>query len=92
MLFCVLWVKPNEVKAAANVPGNVKMVSVYPSENANFLRVVWDRTSNATNYIIYVKKNGTSGWKKIASARKDSREANVSFIPGENRSNAAIFT
>ena len=56
MLFCVLWVKPNEVKAAANVPGNVKMVSVYPSENANFLRVVWDRTSNATNYIIYVKK------------------------------------
>lgn len=84
MLFCVLWVKPNEVKAAANVPGNVKMVSVYPSENANFLRVVWDRTSNATNYIIYVKKNGTSGWKKIASARKDSREANVSFIPGKN--------
>ena len=55
---------PVSVQAAAAKPGTVKLNSI-SAPAYNKINVKWKKTSGATHYIVYYKKEGTKKWTKI---------------------------
>ena len=49
---------------AASAPGTVKLSSI-SAPDYNKINVKWKKTSGATHYIVYYKKEGTKKWTKI---------------------------
>ena len=49
---------------AASAPGTVKLSSI-SAPAYNKINVKWKKTSGATHYIVYYKKEGTKKWTKI---------------------------
>ena len=49
---------------AASAPGTVKLSSI-SAPAYNKINVKWKKTSSATHYIVYYKKEGTKKWTKI---------------------------
>ena len=62
-LLAVILVMPATIQAAS-VPGTVKLNSI-SAPAYNKINVKWKKTSGATHYIVYYKKEGTKKWTKI---------------------------
>lgn len=62
-LLAVILVMPASIQAAS-APGTVKLNSISASAY-NKINVKWKKTSGATHYIVYYKKEGTKKWTKI---------------------------
>lgn len=62
-LLAVILVMPASIQAAS-APGMVKLNSISASAY-NKINVKWKKTSGATHYIVYYKKEGTKKWTKI---------------------------
>lgn len=88
ILCCVLAcvALPGTAKAASSSakPGKVKMVSVYVDDCDTHLRVVWDRTTNATSYEIYFREVNGGKWEKGYSVKSSERECWLSYELGED--------
>ena len=61
-LLAVILLMPASIQAAS-APGTVKLSSI--SAPYNKINVKWKKTSSATHYIVYYKKEGTKKWTKI---------------------------
>ena len=58
---------PGTVKAATSVkPGTVKMVSVEADECSNTIRIIWNKTTNATSYVVYFREASGKAPKEAA--------------------------
>lgn len=73
---------PSKTQAAAVVPGKVKMVSVTADETSNQIHVVWDRTQNATNYVLYYKETKATKWKKMLTVDSSKRDCVLTYKLG----------
>lgn len=62
-LLAVILLMPATTQAAAK-PGTVKLNSI-SAPAYNKINVKWKKTSGATHYIVYYKKEGTKKWTKI---------------------------
>lgn len=62
-LLAVILVMPATIQAAS-APGTVKLSSI-SAPAYNKINVKWKKTSGATYYIVYYKKEGTKKWTKI---------------------------
>ena len=62
-LLAVILVMPATIQAAS-APGTVKLNSI-SAPAYNKINVKWKKTSGATHYIVYYKKEGTKKWTKI---------------------------
>lgn len=62
-LLAVILVMPASIQAAS-APGTVKLSSI-SAPAYNKINVKWKKTSGATHYIVYYKKEGTKKWTKI---------------------------
>lgn len=62
-LLAVILVMPASIQAAS-APGTVKLNSI-SAPAYNKINVKWKKTSGATHYIVYYKKEGTKKWTKI---------------------------
>ena len=73
MLFLAIMmitILPTSASAATNktTPGKVTLTKV-SSSAYNKITINWEKTSNATNYVIYYKKSGASKWTKLATVK-----------------------
>ena len=62
-LLAVILLMPASIQAAS-APGTVKLNSI-SAPAYNKINVKWKKTSSATHYIVYYKKEGTKKWTKI---------------------------
>lgn len=62
-LLAVILLMPASIQAAS-APGTVKLSSI-SAPAYNKINVKWKKTSGATHYIVYYKKEGTKKWTKI---------------------------
>ena len=62
-LLAVILLMPASIQAAS-APGTVKLNSI-SAPAYNKINVKWKKTSSATHYIVYYKKDGTKKWTKI---------------------------
>ena len=62
-LLAVILLMPASIQAAS-APGTVKLSSI-SAPAYNKINVKWKKTSGATHYIVYYKKEGTKKWIKI---------------------------
>ena len=62
-LLSVILLMPASIQAAS-APGTVKLSSI-SAPAYNKINVKWKKTSGATHYIVYYKKEGTKKWTKI---------------------------
>lgn len=62
-LLAVILLMPTSIQAAS-APGTVKLSSI-SAPAYNKINVKWKKTSGATHYIVYYKKEGTKKWTKI---------------------------
>lgn len=62
-MLAVILVMPASIQAAS-APGTVKLNSI-SAPAYNKINVKWKKTSGATHYIVYYKKEGTKKWTKI---------------------------
>lgn len=62
-LLAVILLMPASIQAAS-APGTVKLNSI-SAPAYNKINVKWKKTSGATHYIVYYKKEGTKKWTKI---------------------------
>ena len=62
-LICIPQALQMRTQAAAK-PGTVKLNSI-SAPAYNKINVKWKKTSSATHYIVYYKKEGTKKWTKI---------------------------
>lgn len=62
-LLAVILLMPASIQAAS-APGTVKLSSI-SAPAYNKINVKWKKTSSATHYIVYYKKEGTKKWTKI---------------------------
>ena len=62
-LLAVILLMPASIQAAS-APGTVKLNSI-SAQAYNKINVKWKKTSGATHYIVYYKKEGTKKWTKI---------------------------
>lgn len=62
-LLAVILLMPVTIQAAS-APGTVKLNSI-SAPAYNKINVKWKKTSGATHYIVYYKKEGTKKWTKI---------------------------
>lgn len=62
-LLAVILLIPASIQAAS-APGTVKLSSI-SAPTYNKINVKWKKTSGATHYIVYYKKEGTKKWTKI---------------------------
>lgn len=67
LLLCVPVALQMQPEAAGKKPGTTKLTAV-SSSAYNKITIKWKKTSNATSYNIYYRKNGAKKWIKIASA------------------------
>lgn len=63
LVLAVILLMPATTQAAAK-PGTVKLNSI-SAPAYNKINVKWKKTSSATHYIVYYKKEGTKKWTKI---------------------------
>lgn len=63
LVLAVILLMPATTQAAAK-PGTVKLNSI-SAPAYNKINVKWKKTSGATHYIVYYKKEGTKKWTKI---------------------------
>lgn len=87
VICCILacFVLPTKAMAATSAkPGKVNMVSVTADECESRMRIVWEKASNATNYVIYFKEVNGGKWKKAISVDGYQRECWLSYEPGED--------
>ncbi|MGN8755809.1 fibronectin type III domain-containing protein, partial [Blautia sp. HCP3S3_C4] len=64
LLLTVMLLIPVSVQAAAAKPGTVKLSSVKATDY-NKINIKWDKTSGATNYIVYYRESGDKKWIKV---------------------------
>ena len=72
------------VNAAQKTPGRVKMVSAYSDPDVNQVHVTWDKTTNATEYVLFYKEVGTDKWKKVLSVNSSRRDCWLNYKIGED--------
>lgn len=76
---------PGTVKAATSVkPGTVKMVSVEADECSNTIRIIWNKTTNATSYVVYLREASGGKWQKAGSMKSSERGCQITYQPGVN--------
>ena len=63
LVLAVMLLMPASIQAAS-APGTVKLNSI-SAPAYNKINVKWKKTSGATHYIVYYKKEGTKKWTKI---------------------------
>ena len=63
-LICIPQALQMRTQAAAKKPGTVKLSSVKVVDY-NKINIKWEKTSGATNYIVYYKKAGSGKWIKV---------------------------
>ena len=63
-LICIPQALQMRTQAAAKKPGTVKLSSIKATDY-NKINIKWKKTSGATHYIVYYKKEGTKKWTKI---------------------------
>ena len=63
LMLAVILLMPATIQAAS-APGTVKLSSI-SAPAYNKINVKWKKTSGATHYIVYYKKEGTKKWTKI---------------------------
>ena len=63
LMLAVILLMPASIQAAS-APGTVKLNSI-SAPAYNKINVKWKKTSGATHYIVYYKKEGTKKWTKI---------------------------
>lgn len=63
LMLAVILLMPATIQAAS-APGTVKLSSI-SAPAYNKINVKWKKTSGATHYIVYYKKEGTKKWAKI---------------------------
>lgn len=63
LMLAVMMLMPISIQAASK-PGTVKLNSI-SAPAYNKINVKWKKTSGATHYIVYYKKEGTKKWTKI---------------------------
>lgn len=63
LVLAVILLMPVTIQAAS-APGTVKLSSI-SAPAYNKINVKWKKTSGATHYIVYYKKEGTKKWTKI---------------------------
>lgn len=63
LMLAVILLMPVTIQAAS-APGTVKLSSI-SAPAYNKINVKWKKTSGATHYIVYYKKEGTKKWTKI---------------------------
>lgn len=63
LMLAVILLMPATIQAAS-APGTVKLNSI-SAPAYNKINVKWKKTSGATHYIVYYKKEGTKKWTKI---------------------------
>lgn len=63
LMLAVILLMPASIQAAS-APGTVKLNSI-SAPAYNKINVKWKKTSSATHYIVYYKKEGTKKWTKI---------------------------
>ena len=63
LMLAVIMLMPVSIQAASK-PGTVKLNSI-SAPAYNKINVKWKKTSGATHYIVYYKKDGTKKWTKI---------------------------
>ena len=63
LVLAVILLMPASIQAAS-APGTVKLSSI-SAPAYNKINVKWKKTSGATHYIVYYKKEGTKKWTKI---------------------------
>ncbi len=63
LVLAVILLMPASIQAAS-APGTVKLNSI-SAQAYNKINVKWKKTSGATHYIVYYKKEGTKKWTKI---------------------------
>lgn len=63
LILAVILLMPVTIQAAS-APGTVKLSSI-SAPAYNKINVKWKKTSGATHYIVYYKKEGTKKWTKI---------------------------
>ena len=69
---------PGTVKAATSVkPGTVKMVSVEADECSNTIRIIWNKTTNATSYVVYLREASGGKWQKAGSMKSSERGCQI---------------
>ena len=64
-LLAVILLMPASIQAAS-APGTVKLNSI-SAPAYNKINVKWKKTSGATHYIVYYKKEGTKKWTRAAT-------------------------
>lgn len=82
ILFCM--VMSVTVNAAQKTPGRVKMVSAYSDPDVNQVHVTWDKTTNATEYVLFCKEVGTDKWEKVLSVNSSRRDCWLNYKIGED--------
>lgn len=82
VLFCMMM--SVTANAAQKTPGRVKMVSAYSDQDINQVHVVWDKTTNVTEYVLFYKEIGTDKWKKALSVNSSRRDCWLSYKIGED--------
>lgn len=82
VLFCMMM--SVTVSAASKTPGKVKMVSAYSDEDGDRVHVVWDKTTNATDYVLFYKESGTNKWNKVFSVDSSKRECWLTYEIGKD--------
>ena len=77
ILFCM--VMSVTVNAAQKTPGRVKMVSAYSDPDVNQVHVTWDKTTNATEYVLFYKEVGADKWKKVLSVNSSRKSTAIRY-------------
>lgn len=67
------------VNAAQKTPGRVKMVSAYSDPDVNQVHVTWDKTTNATEYVLFYKEVGADKWKKVLSVNSSRKSTAIRY-------------
>ena len=77
ILFCMIM--PVTVNAAQKTPGRVKMVNAYSDPDVNQVHVTWDKTTNATEYVLFYKEVGADKWKKVLSVNSSRKSTAIRY-------------
>ena len=95
-LICIPQALQMRTQAAAK-PGTVKLNSI-SAPAYNKINVKWKKTSSATHYIVYYKKEGTKKWTKIKtldnskSSYTHTSSKKYPIVVGQKYTYTVIFT
>lgn len=64
LVLAVILLMPATTQAAAAKPGTVKLSSIKATDY-NKINIKWEKTSGATNYIVYYRESGDKKWIKV---------------------------